>query len=127
MNISNFIVTFKNYYKLKVIEEYLVNELPGPSSDNKEDSTVTVNKILLFYKRKMLINLIFFRWQCEKPIQSLYQSQKKRVGDYKTSELSSIATEHEKCLRILADSNNNLANAIRKRRKIKSAVLNLQF
>jgi hypothetical protein len=48
MNISNFIVTFKNYYKLKVIEEYLVNELPGPSSDNKEDSTVTVNKRLLF-------------------------------------------------------------------------------
>jgi hypothetical protein len=80
MNISNFIVTFKNYYKLKVIEEYLVNELPGPSSDNKEDSTVTVNKILLFYKRKMLINQIFFRWQCEKPIQSLYQSQKNALG-----------------------------------------------
>jgi hypothetical protein len=27
---------------------------------------------------------------------------KKRVGDYKTSELSLIATEHEKCLRIWA-------------------------
>jgi hypothetical protein len=80
MNISNFTVTFKNYYKLKVIEEYLVNELPGPSSDNKEDSTVTANKRLLFYKRKMLINLIFLRWQCEKPIQSLYQSQKNALG-----------------------------------------------
>ncbi|CAH1380633.1 unnamed protein product [Tenebrio molitor] len=90
-----------------VIEEYLVNELPGPSSDNKEDSTVTMA----------------VREANPKPL----PKSKKRVGDYKTSELSSIATEHEKCLRILADSNNNLANAIRKRRKIKSAVLNLQF